>query len=201
MSLRKDRYSESLSSGADVWFVLRSILHHPLRMIALWNVKTAVLSAAFRGIIFLVAVSRSHHFGRSEAVFIEVFYGAVTGGVFGTLAQSLRSAQPAWIAESLLFLVVPVLFQGLELAAHTVFGTTYFRSGLFASAAVTGLSALFNLFAMRRGALLMGGESNPFSKDLCDLPRLALQFLLAIPVNVARFFAELRSSFLPGGKA
>ena len=66
----------------------------------------------FRGIIFLVAVSRSHHFGRSEAVFIEVFYGAVTGGVFGTLAQSLRSAQPAWIAESLLFLVIPVLFRG-----------------------------------------------------------------------------------------
>ena len=90
------------------------------------------------------------------------------------------------------------LFQGLEFAVHTVLGTTAFRSGLFASAAVTGLSALFNLFAMRRGALLVGGESNPFSKDLCDLPRLALQFLLAIPVNVARFFAELRSSFLPG---
>ena len=60
---------------------------------------------------------------------------------------------------------------------------------------MTGLSALFNLFAMRRGALLMGGESNPFSKDLCDLPRLALQFLLTIPVNVAPVSPELRSSF------
>ncbi len=200
MPLRKDRYSESLSPGADVWFVLGFILHHPLRTIARWNVKTAVLSAAFRGIVFMAAISRSHHFGRSEAVFVEVFYGAVTGGVFGTLAQLLRSARPAWIVETLLFLVVPVSFQALEFAVHTVLGTAAFRSGLFASAAVTGLSALFNLFAMRRGALLVGGESKPFSKDLCDLPMLALRFLLAIPTNVVQFLAELRSFFLPGVK-
>jgi hypothetical protein len=186
------QYSDQERSSADVGTVLAIVLRHPVRMLGLrWNFKTATLSALCRGAVFLAAVCRSHHAGRVEAVLLEALYFAVASGIFGALAQSLRSARPAWITEILLFLVVPVLLQSLEFAVHMLFGTATFRAGLFASAALTALSAAFNLYAMRRGALLIGREGKTFGNDICSLPGLALKFLLAMPASLARFLLRL----------
>jgi hypothetical protein len=165
-----------------------------------WNFKTAALSALFRGAVFLAAIYRSHHAGRVEAVLLEVTYGAIAAGIYGALVQSMRSARPAWMVETVLFLVVPLLLQLFELATHALFGTAVFRVGLFASAVLTGVSALFNLYAMRRGALLIGKEGKSLVGDLCSLPALALGFVLAAPVNAAQFIARVFpfSLFAPG---
>jgi hypothetical protein len=178
--------------GTQVRTVLSSILRHPFRMIVLqWNFKAALLSACCRGALFLLAAGRHHHAATLEAVLIEAIYSAMAAGVLGALAQSLRSAQPTWQAEMLLFLVFPFSSQFLEFTVHALFGTAVFRAGLFASAALTGLSALFNLFAMRRGALLIGKEGRRFTDDLCSLPGLALAFVLAVPANLAQLLARL----------
>ncbi len=185
---------DSLQRGptTDVRVVLASILRHPFRMLGLrWNFKTAALSALFRGTVFLAAICRSQHAGRVEAVLLEATYGAVAAGIFGALVQSLRSAKPTWMAETVLFLVVPLLLQLLDFATHALFGTAVFRVGLFASAVLTGVSALFSLYAMRRGVLLIGKEGKTIGGDLCSLPALALGFVLAAPVNAAHFIVRV----------
>jgi hypothetical protein len=43
------------------------------------------------------------------------------------------------------------------------------------------LSSLFNLYIMRHGILLVGGEGKPLHRDLRSMPRLIGGFLAHIP--------------------
>jgi hypothetical protein len=192
---RDDAFPES---GVDIWSALGSLVRHPVRNILLrWNRKSAVLSAILRGTLFFAASLKSHSLGRVEAALVEAVYAASAAGLFGAVAQALRYAQPAWIAELFLAIVIPILFQTLEFFSHLVTGTGSFHAGLIASAALTGLSAAFNLFVMRRGALLVGAEGKPFSQDLLALPKLILLFVVSIPASLYRSFVEAtRRSFL-----
>lgn len=155
-----------------------------------WNFKTAILSASCRGLLFLAAtaLSRSHHPGRLGAALLETCYAAVAAGIFGSLIQRLRSLRPPWVAGVLVCPVIPLIFQSLELGVHALLGTAVFRAGLIASAGMTCVSALFNLYVMRRGALIVGKEGCSFRSDLLALPRLAVQFLLAAPASAARLW-------------
>ena len=94
------------------------------------------------------------------------------------------------MVELFFALIFPATFQLLDFALHSALGTARFGSGLIASATFTALSAMFNLFVMRRGALLVGREGKPFSHDLLVLPRLAFSFVIAIPRNVVQFIAS-----------
>ena len=81
-------------------------------------------------------------------------------GFFGTVTQVLRLAEPQWLVELLLAGVFPLLFQVGDICFHSALGTQAFRSGMIASAVFTALSALFNLYIMRRGTLLVGEEGS-----------------------------------------
>lgn len=167
---------------------LLSLLRDPWRcVVKRWNGKTALLSAMFRGVVFLAASIKSHHTGRLSGVLAEALFGAMCAGFFGTLTQALRFADPEWLAELLLAGIYPVLFQLGDYFFHAVLGTQVFRTGMIASAVFTALSAAFNLFIMRRGTLLVGKEGNPFTQDLIALPRMALLFVVSGAVNTWRF--------------
>ena len=43
---------------------------------------------------------------------------------------------------------------------------------MIASAVFTAFAAAFNLYIMRRGAMLVGEEARPFMQDLSAMPRL-----------------------------
>ena len=45
--------------------------------------------------------------------------------------------------------------------------------------AFTVVSTAFNLYAMRRGALVVGADGASLVTDLCRMPRLVLSFLAA----------------------
>ena len=159
---------------------LLALLRHPWRSVVLrWNGKAALLSALFRGIVFLAASIKSHHAGRWSAVLAEALFGAVCAGFFGTLTQALRFADPQWAAELLLAGIFPILFQVADFCLHAALGTQVFRIGMIASAVFTALSAAFNLYIMRRGTLLVGEEGNRFTQDLSALPRLAFLFVVS----------------------
>jgi len=191
MTVSRNGRDEAAGPGVEVWEALGSLVRHPLRLIVLqWNRKSAILSAICRGTLFFIASLKAHTLGRTEAVLVEAIYAAGAAGLFGAVAQALRYAQPAWIAELFVAIVIPVLFQTLEVFAHLVMGTGSFHAGLIASAAFTGLSATFNLFVMRRGVLLVGAEGKPLAQDLLDLPRLTLLFIASIPVSLYRFFVD-----------
>ncbi len=150
-----------------------------------------MLSAIFRGGIFLAASLKSHHAGRSSGVVAEALFGAMSAGFFGTLTQSLRFADPQWAAGLLLAGIYPLLFQLCDLSFHAALGTQVFRDGMIASAVFTALSAAFNLYIMRRGTLLVGKDGNSFAQDLSALPRLALLFVASGAANVWRFILDV----------
>jgi hypothetical protein len=165
------------------------LLRHPWRCLVLrWNGKAALLSALFRGVVFLVASIKSHHAGRWSAVLVEALFGAVCAGVFGTLTQALRFADPQWVAGLLLAGIFPLLFQVVDFCLHAALGTQVFRTGMIVSAVVTAFSAAFNLYVMRRGTLLVGEEGSPFMQDLSALPRLAFLFVVTGAVAIAGLF-------------
>lgn len=147
-----------------------------------------MLSAIFRGVIFLIASIKSHHAGRTSGVFAEALFGAVCAGFFGALTQALRFAQPGWLAVLLLAGVFPLAFQLGDFTFHAALGTQVFRIGMIASAVFTVLSSAFNLYIMRRGTLLVGKEGTPFSRDISELPRLALMFVVSGVRKTGRFF-------------
>lgn len=169
---------------------LLHLLKDPWRNVVLrWNGKAALLSAMFRGCIFLIASIKSHHAGRSSGVLAEALFGAVSAGFFGTLTQTLRFARPKWLADLLLAGILPLSFQVGDFYFHAALGTQVFRIGMIASAGFTVFSSAFNLYIMRRGTMLIGEEGKAFSQDLSALPRLALFFVIAAVLKGWRFVA------------
>jgi hypothetical protein len=184
----REKHLPALPEGAPVAQALSALLRNPWQHVVLrWNSKAAVLSAFFRGVIFLIASVKSHHAGRASGVFAEALFGAVSAGFFGALTQSLRFAQPEWLAALLLAGVFPLAFQLGDFTFHAALGTQVFLIGMISSAVFTVLSSGFNLYIMRRGTLLVGEEGNPFSQDLSALPRLALMFVVAGVMKTWRF--------------
>ncbi len=186
------------SNSVSVGSALLTLMRNPWRHFVLrWNGKAALLSAMFRGGIFLVASIKSHHAGRSNGVLAEALFGAVSAGFFGTLTQALRFANPEWFAGLLLAGILPLLFQIGDFYFHVVLGTQVFHVGMIASAVFTVFSSAFNLYIMRRGTLLVGDEGQPFTRDLGSLPRLALLFVVSGVMSAWRFIVTIISRGIP----
>jgi hypothetical protein len=165
--------------------LLSDLLHHPRRFLLLWNWKSALLSMILRGPIFLVA-GVVHNWKAGLAAFVtESIFCAVSAGFYGAIVQSLKDAEPQWLTGIFLAGVVPLFFQGLEYLLHRFRGTPHLRIAEIVSLVVSGLSALFNWYAMRRGTLLVGGEGKSFGGDLSRLPRLLFGFLTILPRKLA----------------
>lgn len=160
---------------------LLDLLRCPQRILFLWNWKAAELSIILRGPIFL-GVAIRHGIGATlSAVLTECVFCAVTAGFYGAIVQTLREAEPEWLTIVFVTFLLPAIFQVLEYGLHRFRGTPHLRIAEIISIIVSGLSALFNWYAMRRGALLVGGEGTSFGSDLRRLPGLIIRFLITLP--------------------
>jgi hypothetical protein len=166
--------------------VLGAILRRPQGLLALWNWKSALLSVAMRGpIFFTAALSRGAH-AALTALLLETAICAVGVGLYNALVQALRQAQPMWLTGTLLGLVFPGCVQTVEYLAHRAHGTPHLKSAAIVSLCVSSVSTLFNWYAMRNGALLVGQNSRGLLSDLRRAPRLILGFLTLLPRWVYR---------------
>jgi hypothetical protein len=147
----------------------------------MWNWKSAVLSIVLRGPIFLVASVHRGFQAAVGAVLTECAFCAGTAGFYGALIQILRNATPEWLTALFLVVGVPGVFQVIEAYLHWARGTPHWRVAEAVSVVVSAVSALFNWYAMRRGALLVGGEGESFGADVNHLPRLLLSFVALVP--------------------
>ena len=134
-----------------------------------------------RGPIFLAAAIERGLGAILSAVLGECVFCMVTAGFYGAIVQSLRNARPEWLTVLFVTALLPGLFQVSEFLLHRVGGTPHLRIAEAVSICVSGISALFNWYAMRRGALLVGGEGASFGTDLRRLPRLLIAFPMALP--------------------
>jgi hypothetical protein len=165
--------------------LLLSLFYCPGKLLRLWNWKSALLSVILRGPIFFVAAIRQGWAGVVGALFTETAFCAISAGFYGALVQSLKDAEPQWLTGIVLAFVIPAMFQCVEYVLHWLRGTPHLRIAEIVSVIISGLSALFNWYAMRRGALLVGGEGASFGSDLGRLPRLIVGFLAVLPSKAA----------------
>jgi hypothetical protein len=163
--------------------LLAQLFAHPSKILRLWNWKAALLSIFLRGPVFLVASLRRGPWATAAALLTESFFCATTAGFYGAIVQFLRLAQPQWLTLVFITLVLPLIFQSFEYLLHMARGTHNLRIAEIVSVCVSGISALFNWYAMRRNTLLVGEEGGRFKADLARLPRLLLGFVLALPLR------------------
>jgi hypothetical protein len=172
---------------------LAGLIRHPGRVLFLWNWKAALLSVALRGPIFLGAALQRGFNATASAVLTESVFCMATAGFYGAIVQNLRDAEPQWLTGVFITLVLPAIFQIFEFVLHWLRGTPHLRVAEIVSIIVSGLSALFNWYAMRRGVLLVGQEGEQFRADVRRLPALILGF---ITVPIGRLAERRRKSYL-----
>ena len=156
--------------------VIREVLRHPVRhLVVNWNWKAALLSAICRASLFLAINLPAGAAAGVRAMITEFIFRGVASGVFGSLTQAFSRAHHVWIA----LVVLPALGHTAEFLVHRAAGTPRLSGSIAASVAFSLLTTAFNLFAMRRGALVVGEGQRTLTQDLRHLPRLIVEFVVA----------------------
>ncbi|HEX4169535.1 MAG TPA: hypothetical protein VHZ55_29075 [Bryobacteraceae bacterium] len=167
--------------------VLGGLALHPREwLIQKWNWKAAALASVLRGVIFFISNLRAGWHAATAAMLVEFGYRAVTSGFWGAITQAFEGAEPAWLATLSALIVIPLLSHALELLVHLMERTPQLWTSMLSSLIFTAIATLFNLYAMRRGALLVGSEARGFRSDLREMPRLIGGFIIAGPRALLR---------------
>ena len=167
--------------------VLKELLAKPVELlIRQWNWKSALFGSLIRAIIFLFTNLTAGWHAAAGAMFAEFLFRALTSGFYGSLVQAFRKVEPVWIAGVTVLILLPVISHSLELAVHLLRGTPKLLNSLLASVAFTEISTLFNLYAMRRGAFVVGAGASSMSSDMRQVPRLIGGFIAAGPLALVR---------------
>jgi len=168
-----------------VFDVIGHLIRHPLQaMVLRWNWKSAVLSALLRAPIFFF----SYLFKKDGlklaigAALTQSVFRFIFGGINGAIIQSFSKVEPAWHAVLTVPLVLAAFSHVVEFFVQTAYdiqtGVNGKGKAIFVSIIVSAISAVFNLFAMRRGALLVKDESQqPIWRDLMRMPWIAFEFI------------------------
>ena len=165
--------------------VFKYLIRHPLESLFYrWNWKAAVLSALLRAPIFFFT-----YFFKKEGVKVALgaalaqsIFRFVFGGVNGSVIQSFRRVEPAWHAVLTVPLVLATFSHVIEYIVQYFYdqnvGSNGKASAIAVSVIISIISAVFNLFAMRRGALLVKDESRQsLGRDLIRMPWLIFEFI------------------------
>jgi hypothetical protein len=80
-----------------------------------------------------------------------------------------------------IMLLLPTINHSLEFLFHRAGNTKNLTAGMIASICFSMISAAFNLHAMREGALIIGEGRQSLRRDLQNMPRLLLRFILLFP--------------------
>jgi hypothetical protein len=169
--------------------VIRALISDPRRtLIELWNWKSALFSSVIRAFLFLFANLTAGWKLATAAMLAEFLYRAATAGFYGAITQAFRKAEPAWTGRLAAIVILPGVSHLLESAVHVLRGTPHIITSIATSACFTILSTLFNLYAMQRGALVVGADALPLSADLRRMPGLIGGFLMAGGTSLVWYF-------------
>jgi len=146
------------------------------RALVCWNWKCALLSATVRSLVYLVAMTRTGMRGGLAVVLVEMMYVTLTAGVYAGLQQRALDFRSRVLGNLTVVLAVPGLAQVLDWLAHWVSGAVAPARATVAVCIFTGISALFHLHVMRRGAFL-SGHGRTLRDDFRRMPRLIFGFV------------------------
>jgi hypothetical protein len=170
-----------------VFHVLRELAQHPFEIVVRrWNWKSAVMSSILRALIFFCANLTAGLHAAFAALFTELTFRGVVSGFYGALTEAFRFAEPEWAAALVVMILLPLAGHSAEFAVHFLRGTAKLRAGMMASVCFTAISTVFNLYVMRRGALITGSGQQSLGSDMKRMPRLIAGFLACAPLAVVR---------------
>lgn len=169
-----------MSEPTSIGSVVRWLLRNPWDALGRrWNYKSAMLSSTFRATLFFVTNLSAGPAAALGALTTEFWLRFATAGFYGALTQAFRRAQPEWAATITVMILLPGLAHSLEIVVHWMRGTPELLMSISASIAFTVVSTSFNLFAMRRGTLIVGAGERSLLQDLRAMPRLVVLFVAA----------------------
>jgi hypothetical protein len=159
-----------------VWQVVRELGRHPLRsFVRGWHWKAALTSSICRATVFFLVNVPVGLAPGLRAMLTELIFRGIVSGVLGALTQALCRARHAWTA----LFILPAIGHTAEFVVHWTAGTPRLSASLAASIAFSVLTTSFNLFAMSRGALVVGEGGQSLASDLRRLPALVAAFVVA----------------------
>ncbi len=165
--------------------VFRNLIRHPIQNVLLrWNWKSALLSALLRSPIFFTVylAQKQGLWIATGAMAVQFVFRTFFGGVNGAILQAFSKVRPSWHAVIVLPLTLAAVSHffefGIQAAYDTLAGAKGKSNAVTISVSISIISALFNLFAMRRGLLLVRDESGQsLWRDMKQMPPIALEFL------------------------
>jgi len=156
------------------------LVRHPFEHVVLrWHWKSALMSAIPRGLLFFAANLAAGPALASRASIVEFALRVPLVGTLASVTQLFRLARPPWAAALVTTTALPLVAHAAELVTHSLLGTPRLGISLLASVAMSAVATTFNLFAMRRGTLLVGDGARPLAEDLKHLPGLIVEFVMA----------------------
>lgn len=162
---------------------LRRLLTHPVDLlIRRWNWKAALTSSIIRGLIFFFANLKSGMHAALGAMLAEYCYRALTSGFYGAITQTLGESEPEWQAALAASVLLPLSSHVIEFFVHLLRHTPNLKTSIISSVVFTIFSTLFNLYAMRRGTMVVGKGSRSFGDDMKALPGVIGGFLSVLPL-------------------
>lgn len=174
--------NDSISDQPTVGEAMFSLVRHPIEtLLRQWNWKSAVLSALTRGALFFFANIAAGLSAAVGAMAIESAFYIAVAGFYGAATERVRRARPAWLAMLVMMVLMPTINHSLEFGLHWMSGTKKLTASIIASICLSMLSACFNLFAMQRGAFIVGAERQSLLEDFRQLPRITFDFLTFVP--------------------
>ena len=172
--------------------VLIDIFTRPQDLVRRWHWKAAVFSSVLRGGMFFGTNISAGWEAATGAGLAEFLYRLVASGFYGSMTQSFRKARPEWLANLTAAIVLPAIQHTIEFGIHWMRGTPNLKLSIGTSIGFTIYSTLFNLYSMRRGALLVGQDAQPIWHDIVRFPALFVGFVASAATGCGRL---LQSAF------
>jgi hypothetical protein len=183
--------SQKAGARVSVLQVLRQVGRHPIETIGRrWNWKSALLSSLIRAAIFFCVNLTAGLRAAEAALVTELTFRGAASGFYGALTEAFRFAEPEWAASLVAMILLPLTGHSVELLVHLLRGTVRLKTSILASIGFTSISTLFNLYAMRRGALITGEGQQSLGADMKRMPRLIAGFLASGPLALRPLLAR-----------
>ncbi|MEK7724393.1 MAG: hypothetical protein AAB336_08610 [Acidobacteriota bacterium] len=159
--------------------VFKHIFSHPIEMFVLrWNWKAALFSGVMRGSIYLITHIKHGWKAALGAMSVEFVFRVIVSGAFGSLVQAFHKATPTWLSALVVMFMLPVVTHTIEFTLHSLNGDQSKISAIIVSVSFSIISMMFNLFAMRRGTLLVKDENQQtLWQDIKQFPAIIGEFV------------------------
>lgn len=169
----------ALQADPTISDVVKYCFRHPWEIFVLrWHWKAALLSGIMRGSIYFFTHITLGWRAALSAFSLEFLFRTINAGITSSVGQVLRLARPKSLVNLIVMVMFPIYGHIVEYTLHTINGDQNVNRSIVITMTFSAVSALFNLFVMRRGAMLVKDkDQQPLLHDLKKMPLIMIEFV------------------------